>query len=203
MTSDLDSIYTREWVETDFADLRPEFNLVADGIGRTFGLAPNSKRSGRPCVTDVGCGPGMLIERLHDRWHVCVRGIEGSSHCIAYADRSIRDLITQIDITDATEADIRTQDLVVCTEVAEHLEAEYAPHLVALLASANCPIVFTAAPPGQDGNHHVNCQPREYWLELFAAHGVLHDVGRTCKLQSRWVDLRRLSHLSRNLMVLA
>ena len=26
-------------------------------------------------------------------------------------------------------------------------------------------VAMTYAPPGQGGYHHVNCQPKEYWIE--------------------------------------
>lgn len=193
MTKTLEEIYTAEWFDHDFRELGPEFELVADALYRQFG--PDK-------VVDIGCGPGMILRRLAE--HGCqVYGVEGSAHGIAYADDSIRGAIEHDDIT-TIEVDgyfDPDNDLVICTEVAEHLDAEHAPHLVALLCSALCPIVFTAAPPGQDGHHHVNCQPKSYWEELFAAYGALPDRDATLELQMRWRKLRRLSHMTSNVTV--
>lgn len=91
--------------------------------------------------------------------------------------------------------------LVICTEVAEHLAPEHADHLVKLLCSAMCPIVFTAAPPGQGGHHHVNCQESGYWVDKFNNHGAILDIDATHELERRWGNLNRLSHMAKNVMV--
>lgn len=190
----LEEIYTAEWFANDFAELQPEFNLAADGIYREMNLTYNS------IAVDVGCGPGMMIGRLMDLG--CqVRGFEGSIHGIQYADERLREYILHEDITKLETLRNYHADVVICTEVAEHLDAVNARGLVALLASARCPIVFTAAPPGQDGHHHVNCQPQEYWVDLFLEHGVLLDIEQTVRLKRRWGTLKRLSHMFHNVMV--
>jgi trans-aconitate methyltransferase len=187
--SALDDIYDAAWVAHDFAELQPEFDVVADAIYRQF----KPER-----VVDVGCGPGMILHRLWAR-DVEVSGLEGSRHCRAYAHENIREFIKKANIV--SHPDIVFCDLVICTEVAEHLDEKDAPTLVRLLCSAMCPIVFTAAPPGQDGHHHVNCQPPEYWITMFEDRGAFHDVVATEELQARWGGLQRLSHMTRNVMV--
>jgi SAM-dependent methyltransferase len=61
-------------------------------------------------------------------------------------------------------------DLAICLEVAEHLPAEAAVPLVNGLARAGI-ILFSAATPGQQGVGHINCQPHEYWHDLFLTRG--------------------------------
>lgn len=194
----LDEIYTREWFENDFAGLQPEFDIVADGIYRQF----------KPfCAIDVGCGPGMVVRRLRD--HTNAYGIDGARAGIDYANELDPRLDVAICQADITEPDLELPDfvgnfdidLVICTEVAEHLDEKDAPHLVKLLCSAMCPIVFTAAPPGQDGHHHVNCQYMSWWEELFNMHGATRDVEATHQLSRRWVRLNRLKHMRSNMTV--
>ena len=62
-------------------------------------------------------------------------------------------------------------DLVVCIEVAEHLDKAAAAPLVRTLTRTAPVVLFSAAPPGQGGHGHVNEQPRAYWHALFAQHG--------------------------------
>jgi hypothetical protein len=62
-------------------------------------------------------------------------------------------------------------DLVQCLEVAEHLPARIAPALIAELAARADVVLFSAAPLGQGGEHHVNEQPFEYWRDLWAEQG--------------------------------
>jgi SAM-dependent methyltransferase len=64
----------------------------------------------------------------------------------------------------------RQFDLVQSLEVAEHLDASCADTFIANLVSHGALILFSAAVPGQGGEHHVNEQPWEYWRRKFAAH---------------------------------
>lgn len=62
----------------------------------------------------------------------------------------------------------RRFDLVQTLEVAEHLPETSARSFVASLAKHGDIVLFSAAVPGQGGEHHVNEQPLEYWRKLFA-----------------------------------
>lgn len=198
----LSDIYSEEWFRHDFDGLQPEFDLVAKGIIREFDRYS--------IVIDVGCGPGMLLRGLDD-FNMHVHGIDGSKHALSMAIGAMHEHISIEDITELD--DLRTwlmdrcndesaePGLVVCTEVAEHLDEADAPNLVSLLCSGMCPIVFTAAPPGQDGHHHVNCRDPNYWISLFHEHGAIVDDACTDRLKLRWSKLKRLSHMTRNVMV--
>lgn len=63
-------------------------------------------------------------------------------------------------------------DLAVCLEVAEHLPESTGPLLVQGLSQAPT-VLFSAATVGQPGIGHINCQPHDYWHDLFAEHGKL------------------------------
>ena len=71
-----------------------------------------------------------------------------------------------------------TADLVMSLEVGEHLDASDADEFVRNVSASIDPggtLVWTAAHPGQGGVGHVNCQPKEYWIEKFTAHGLVRD----------------------------
>ncbi len=196
MKRDLGAIYSREWFEQDFAELGPEFELAAKAIARWaayFGLPGNAS------ILDMGCGPGLLVDALH-RCGFNAIGFDGSPHAIEYAKaRGGGDRIWCEDILAYRPT---LSMVVVCTEVAEHVPAEDAPALVKrLTSSAIYAVIFTAAAPGQGGHDHVNEQPKEYWIDLFAEHGWLVDPLGTHELAERWRKLDRLSHMPRNLMV--
>ena len=44
-------------------------------------------------------------------------------------------------------------------------------------------VAMTHAVPGQGGHHHVNCQPREYWIEHMARFGFEFDEEITNELK--------------------
>ena len=67
----------------------------------------------------------------------------------------------------------RRFDVACSLEYAEHLPAEHARDLVALLAGAAPVVLFSAAVPGQGGLGHVNEQRQSWWAALFAERGLV------------------------------
>jgi len=118
-------------------------------------------------VIDVGCAVGENIEEFI-RQGIEAYGLEGSSAAMEFLQvpcwrvlfHDLREPITEL------PWDWHPVDLVLCVEVAEHIEPEFAAMFVNNLKALGKRILITAAPPGQDGTHHVNCQPQEYWEEL-------------------------------------
>ena len=66
---------------------------------------------------------------------------------------------------DLAKSNVRCQvDLVHCQEVVEHVEEQYIENVLKSLACGKF-ILLTHALPGQEGHHHVNARPPEYWIE--------------------------------------
>jgi SAM-dependent methyltransferase len=173
-------IYTLDWFR-GHADGVEEYRRVADSIESVL----PAFRS----VVDVGCGPAFALARLQELGHE-VKGIEGSVHALHFCP--IKDKVSIVDITTAKAKYFGTFDLVVCTEVAEHLEAVHADNLVNLLAGlAKDVIYFTAAPPGQGGTDHVNEQPPEYWIDKFHALRCQVDQELTERMRARLRDVMK------------
>ena len=110
---------------------------------------------------DVGCGTGLVLTRLKERG-VEVTGIEGSRHAIELS--GLGDRVVKANLEREFPAS-GTFDVCFCIEVAEHLPGRSASPLVEGLTDHSDVVVFTAAPPGQGGSHHVNEQPSSYWEE--------------------------------------
>lgn len=200
MISDLDTIYTREWYEHDFAELEAEFDLAANGLDRWLRGWGSTEYHNAKYALDVGCGPGLLMQGLNRLgWYTS--GFDGSAHARQYAiDHGIMATVQTANILDAPKAE--RLSIAICTEVAEHLDAKDAPTLVRYLTShATKAIVFTAATPGQGGHDHRNEQPPEYWILEFLKLGWIRDVDGTMELRSRWHALDRLSHMTRTVTV--
>src|SRR5271165_2084530 len=169
-----EATYPREWFRGHYA-LRDEYRTVADVLHETFVFVS--------CV-DIGCGVGFIIERLHELGHEAA-GVDGCENARAEAPEAVQDKIRIVDITAPLFAPDR-HDLVVCTEVAEHLEAVHADRLVEVVCgAARGSIFFTAATPGQGGNDHVNEQPHEYWIQRFEVHGKTLDMVTTLRVRER------------------
>jgi SAM-dependent methyltransferase len=127
-------------------------------------------------VLDVGCGSGAWSRAFLENDVSSLRAIDGD-----YARSAL--LIDDGHFTPVNlasfDGNLGTFDLVACIEVAEHLNADRASGFVDLLCKHSPAILFSAAPPGQGGTHHVNEQPLSYWAEHFAKRGYrLFDIIR-------------------------
>jgi SAM-dependent methyltransferase len=137
-------------------------------------------------VVDVGCGTGVLMVELQSRGVKCT-GLE-------YADAAIetsrkRGLsVTKFDIEkDAPPAGLRA-DLVISTEVAEHLPESCADRFLDLLTAVSDQVVLTAAEAtsSHSSTDHVNEQPRAYWIAKMQRRGYTHDEPLSDAWRASW-----------------
>jgi cyclopropane fatty-acyl-phospholipid synthase-like methyltransferase len=135
-------------------------------------------------VVDVGCGTGALLEALRGRG--CkVFGLEYSVAALKYCgERGLE--VAKFDL----EKDVIKQnwhfDVAISMEVAEHLPKIMADRYVGILTALAPIIVFTAAPPGQEGTDHVNLQPKEYWIQKFLQRGFEHAEALSLHTANKW-----------------
>lgn len=118
-------------------------------------------------VLDVGCGEGQALEWFRDADADGI-GIEG----LTVNARKCRSPVLIHDFTMGPVL-FAGIDLVWCCEVAEHIEARYVDNLLSALCCGSV-LAMTAAPPGQGGFHHVNEQPREYWINRIESRGMTY-----------------------------
>ena len=62
-------------------------------------------------------------------------------------------------------------DLVYSTEFFEHVDKIYMDNFLCLFKNAKYAFV-SAAPPGQGGHHHVNEQPKQFWIDALKEYGL-------------------------------
>ena len=117
-------------------------------------------------VLDIGCGAGAWVAACKDLGVSDGWGVDG-----AYLERSLllfeQSKFQAKDITQPFDLG-RTFDLVLCLEVAEHVPKAAVESLVDNIVRHGKKVLFSAAPPGQGGEDHINEQPYEYWRDLFA-----------------------------------
>lgn len=129
-------------------------------------------------ILDIGCGIGSWLAAARNLGVGDVVGVDG----IIVSDELMKvnrngilrhDLRTPLDLG-------RAFDLVVCLEVAEHLDETHANTLIDSITRHSEKCLFSAACPGQGGTHHVNCQWPEYWQDQFNKRGF------SCRDELRW-----------------
>ena len=117
-------------------------------------------------VLDVGCGRGAWLSEFRERGIKKIVGLDGD-----YLEPSTLlfppDCFRPTELSGKFDIPRGRFDLSVCLEVAEHLPATNARHLVRQLTTAAPQVLFSAAPPGQGGGGHINCQPLSYWRKIF------------------------------------
>jgi SAM-dependent methyltransferase len=121
-------------------------------------------------VLDVGCAGGAWLAAWQQ---------SGINDCFGVDGDYIDPEQLLIDRTQFQSADLskpfalgRRFDLVQCLEVAEHIEASSADALIdSITHHAERFVLFSAAPPGQGGENHVNEQTYGHWRSAFARRG--------------------------------
>jgi SAM-dependent methyltransferase len=181
-------VYDRKYYLAIDAVHRPLYRLLADAVVEL--VEPKT-------AVDVGCGTGLVLTRLKERG-VEVTGIEGSRHAIELS--GLGDRVVKANLERELPR-LGSFDVCFCIEVAEHLPGRSASPLVEGLTDLSDVVVFTAAPPGQGGSHHVNEQPPSYWEERFGARGFARDAESEGVLKGRIAEIQEPAWMHQNLML--
>lgn len=170
-----DDIYDHNYYSRDVEPtMAVSAGVMAESIHRD--LAPAR-------VIDVGCGTGALLAALTERG-IVGQGFDYSTAALEWCRRrglSAARLDLEHDPIPAARADV-----VISTEVAEHLPARCADRYVEHLVTMAPVVVMTAAEPGAGGTDHVNEQPLAYWIQKFHARGYAYDAATACSWRAEW-----------------
>ena len=124
-------------------------------------------------MVDIGCGLGHTLKYFGARG--CdVLGIDGSVSAIE--DNEVPGSVRRHDYTKDKLVIDKAYDMIWSAEFVEHVEEKYIANFMETFKAASKYILITHATPGQGGYHHVNEQPRDYWLDKFSEIGFAEDV---------------------------
>lgn len=155
-------------------------------------------------VIDFGCGIGSYLESAYHKGISKLKGFDiGGEYAKKYTPKEIQPFIEYTDCTKEIFTGTKF-DCVISFETAEHIEPSGSEQFVKNICntvSDNGLILFTAAPIGQDGCGHINCQPKKYWSDLFFKHGLMIDCENTIFIYSNWLDLKAPTYICDNLIV--
>ena len=189
--NDLEKIYSKEWVEECLDDKwNSDIRNFSEVVFNKF----------RPAsVVDVGCGLGLYLNYYRELGAKKIMGIEGNKNAL---DKAIISEIVPHDLRKPFRLN-QKYELVSCLEVAEHIHKRYSNILVDTLVHL-CDnegnIIFTAAPPGQYGIHHINLQLRDFWIDLFAERNFFYSKELRNFIHAQ-IKFQHISWIKDNLMV--
>lgn len=155
-------------------------------------------------VLDVGCARGTWLCAWDRMGITDVHGVDGG-----YVDRQMLEIpeskFSAVNL--GTPFDLGRQfDLVQSLEVGEHIETDVSDIFADNLARhARRYILFSAAPPGQGGEFHINEQPYEFWRKKIEERGfATADAIRPLILKDRkisyWYRYNTLLFIRRDLL---
>lgn len=154
----LEKMYNRSFFCRREKNLSWRACYVCQALINTFKLRK------RDSIVDIGCAVGEYVKWFNDNGFLS-KGLEGSKEVKDFVMDNYN-IIYGIDVR--KPLDIFTKfDLCISFEVAEHIEEEFSDEYVSNLKSLSDNVIISAAPPGQDGHGHINCQPKKYWIEKF------------------------------------
>ena len=147
-------------------------------------------------VIDFGCATGLYLTEFE-----CKKlGVDLTEDAFNDEVRKIdRELLKTADLTKIQDFD--QYDLGLCIEVLEHIPEEFTDQVIENMVNCSDCWVVTAAPPGQTGTNHVNCQPQGYWEEKFWRQGFQRDYVEETWLVWSQAGVPCQLWLIRNLMV--
>jgi glycosyltransferase involved in cell wall biosynthesis len=190
---------TREnlnWLRKEYPKLpeRMNFGVINNEEGpMATRLAEYIKNTFNPKnVLDIGCGPGVFVDALR------TQGIEATG--IDIDERvSGKDYLKLQSLFDLTN---EKADLVLCIEVAEHIEKEKEDELVTKVVSAvGDTLIWSAATIGQGGIGHINCKTKEEWLKKITKAGLVRNLEKEKTLVDYMAQGYHLGWFKNNVMV--
>ncbi len=152
-------------------------------------------------VLDVGCGAGAYLKLFERAGVERLAGLEGSERAVSLSGM---DCIACADLREY-HAMIPPYALTLCIEVAPYINDKDIGNLLRTLSDGTAPggtLLFSASDRFLGGKYHVNLKPREEWIRLLEAHGMVYQPGDSQALRELCAPFRHNVWLHENLVVL-
>ena len=134
-------------------------------------------------LLDIGCGPGHFVNSFR------AEGID--AHGLDIDDRVHGK--PYLEYKSLFDIDTEQAEVVVCMEVAEHIEQARELEVAQKVAqTVKDTLIWTAAVPGQGGIGHINCKPKEEWSEILTKCGLTRNYTKEQQLID---DMRKGYHM--------
>ncbi len=183
MTDDLVAIYDRAFLAEYGAGNSAYARCcekIAEAIFRRF--TPSR-------AVDWGCGAGLHVAALR-RLGVDALGVDGIDWPPDLRAPEVE--IRRADLREPCRDGLvpARYDLSLCLDVLEHIPESHSGCALENITRGAELLLLSCAPPGQRGHHHLNEQPRRYWVGRLAAIGWRYDRRETGAMESAFLARR-------------
>jgi len=192
--NDIDKLYNNRFFKRRIKKYHNKEIILAKVIHNVF--SPDS-------VFDIGCALGSYLlkyKELGSKVSGCDKYFE---YAKKYCDSEILPFLFSLDAE--AKWDYSKYDkyhLVQCIEVAEHVKFQSSRQLVENICNMSLKyVLFTAAPPGQRGTGHINCQTKGFWINLFNDNNFIIDINKQEELMNAIKKSKNYLGIVRNIMV--
>lgn len=203
----LDVYTSNGWYEPkenrlDLSALKKQIPMLPERLGYSFIEQEEKPQADRlakwiatelkpESVLDIGCGPGVYVESLIAE-NISATGIDIDPRV---KNKSYLKNQSLLDITE------ERADVVLCLEVAEHINSEYEDEVVKKVASTvNKTLIWTAAALNQTGPGHVNCKHKEDWAKKLTNQGLVRNLEKENQLLSYMLQGYSMGWFTQNLL---
>lgn len=167
---DLDALYPDKYFEADH--VKPETienycRLIPEYYAKITGQKLST-------LTEVGSAGGWFLKRFKYLGYE-ITGLEGTDAGIKSCES--KGLVNRVDVFKQDFRRLKMAshvvDMVLCTEVAEHIEPPFSAGFVQMLTKSSDLIWFSFEEPNTNPAHihHPNEMPAKFWLNLFEFYG--------------------------------
>lgn len=158
-------------------------------------------------VLDIGCGIGSYLS-VAIKHGLDILGFEiALDKALPYMDK---DVIMKVHQWDCTQPLLNSYhwksspfDIVMSFETAEHIEPSgtgvFMDNLAESLAIGGL-LLFTGAPPGQEGCGHINCRPKNEWIRMFEDRGLERLRHAEEAISNAWLEQGCPNYIAQNLI---
>jgi hypothetical protein len=172
MMPNLDEIYDA----TFFKEWGPTHTRYVESAGVITTVLHERFQPRRLVDLGAGCGVYSHLFRAKGTDVLAIDGV------VAPAEHAFNGPVHRQDLTVPFANTWGAFDLALCLEVAEHIPAEFVDPFLRNLLQFSDLLILSAAPPSQSGHHHVNEQPKRYWVERLAKLGFVYQRKETGEL---------------------
>jgi SAM-dependent methyltransferase len=186
-----DDIYDNQYFQFVEQTTAQSADIIASSILHSF--RPSS-------VVDVGCGTGVLLERLR-AYGVQVKGLEYAEAALKYCQMRGLDVVKFDVEAGRLLTEVKNADVVVSMEVGQQIHAASADRYIDLLCGIANIIVFSSATPGQGDRAPRNEKPHQYWIEKFAQRGYRFEEVLSVQWRKEWEGRGTAPWFYRNVLI--